>query len=48
MFIADANAIVYRSQVTSWEGVAGFNQPPIARLYLQEFDEMWVASIPRY
>ena len=48
MFIADANAIVYRSQITSWEGVAGFNQPPIARLYLQEFDEMWVASIPRY
>lgn len=48
MFIADANAIVYRSQVTSWEGVAGFNQPPIARLYLQEFDEMWVASTPRY
>jgi hypothetical protein len=48
MFIADANAIVYRSQVTGWDGVAGFNQPPIARLYLQEFDEMWVASVPRY
>jgi hypothetical protein len=48
MFIADANAIVYRAQVTRWEGVAGFNQPPIARLYLQEFDEMWVASTPRY
>ena len=30
------------------EGVAGFEQPPIARLYLQEFDEMWLASVPKY
>lgn len=48
MLIADSKAIVYRAQVTSWEGVAGFEQPPIARLYLQEFDEMWIASIPKY
>ena len=48
MLIADSRAIVYRAQVTSWEGVAGFEQPPIARLYLQEFDEMWVASAPQY
>lgn len=48
MLIADAKAIVYRAQVGSWDGVAGFNQPPIARLYLQEFDEMWVASVPKY
>lgn len=48
MLIADARAIVYRAQVTSWEGVAGFEQPPIAKLYLQEFDEMWVASVPKY
>jgi hypothetical protein len=48
MLIADSRAIVYRAQVTSWEGVAGFEQPPIARLYLQEFDEMWVASVPKY
>jgi hypothetical protein len=48
MVIADSKAIVYRAQVTSWEGVAGFEQPPIARLYLQEFDEMWVASVPKY
>jgi hypothetical protein len=46
--IADAKAIVYRAQVSSWEGVAGFDQPPIGRLYLQEFDEMWIASIPKY
>jgi hypothetical protein len=48
MLIADSRAIVYRAQVTSWEGVAGFEQPPIARLYLQEFDEMWLASVPKY
>jgi hypothetical protein len=48
MLIADARAIVYRAQATSWDGVAGFNQPPIARLYLQEFDEMWIASVPKY
>jgi hypothetical protein len=48
MLIADTKAIVYRAQVSSWEGVAGFDQPPIARLYLQEFDEMWLASVPKY
>jgi hypothetical protein len=48
MLIADSRAIVYRAQVTSWEGVAGFEQPPIAKLYLQEFDEMWLASVPKY
>jgi hypothetical protein len=29
-------------------GLAGKGQPPIAKLYLQEFDEMWVASVPKY
>jgi hypothetical protein len=48
MLIADSRAIVYRAQVTEWEGVAGFEQPPIAKLYLQEFDEMWLASVPKY
>ena len=48
MLIADSRAIVYRAQVTSWEGVAGFEQPPIAKLYLQEFDEMWLASVAKY
>jgi hypothetical protein len=48
MLIADSRAIVYRAQVSSWEGVAGFEQPPITRLYLQEFDEMWLASVPKY
>jgi hypothetical protein len=46
--IADTRAIVYRSQVATWEGVAGFDQPPIAQLYLREFDEMWIASERKY
>jgi hypothetical protein len=48
LLIADDRAIVYRAQATSWEGVAGFEQQPIARLYLNEFDEMWLASVPKY
>jgi hypothetical protein len=48
LLVADSRAIVYRAQVTSWEGVAGFDQPPIARHYLREFDEMWLASVPKY
>ena len=46
MMIADDRAIVFRTHADRWEGVAGFNQPPIARLHLQEFDEMWLASAP--
>jgi len=48
MLIADSRAIVYRAQAASYDGVAGFEQPPIARLYLAEFDEMWLASAPKY
>jgi hypothetical protein len=48
MLIADSRAIVYRAQASSYEGVAGFEQPPIARLYLAEFDELWIASAPKY
>lgn len=46
MMIADSRAIMYRTQAARWEGVAGYNQPPIARLHLQDFDEMWIASAP--
>lgn len=48
MLIADSRAIVYRTQAGSYDGVAGFEQPPVARHYLGEFDEMWLASAPRY
>jgi len=48
MLIADSRAIVYRAQAGSYDGVAGFEQPPIGKLYLNEFDEMWLASAPKY
>ncbi len=42
--IADDRAIVYRVRADRAEGIAGFNNPPIARQYLQEFDAVWQAS----
>ncbi|HEY1724882.1 MAG TPA: hypothetical protein VGF89_05635 [Steroidobacteraceae bacterium] len=42
--IADDRAIVYRLRADRAEGIAGFNNPPIARQYLQEFDAVWQAS----
>jgi len=43
--IADDRAIVYRLRADRAEGIAGFNNPPIARQYLQEFDAVWQASV---
>jgi hypothetical protein len=42
--IADDRAIVYRVRADRAEGIAGLNNPPIARQYLQEFDAIWLAS----
>ena len=42
--IADDRAIVYRMRADSWDGVADINNPSAARLYLQEFDQVWTAS----
>jgi len=42
--IADDRAIVYRVRADRSEGIAGFNNPPIARKFLQEFDAIWQAS----
>jgi hypothetical protein len=42
--IADDRAIVYRMRADSWDGVADINNPAAARLYLQEFDQVWNAS----
>ncbi|HEX4649365.1 MAG TPA: hypothetical protein VH111_11090 [Steroidobacteraceae bacterium] len=42
--IADDRAIVYRMRSDSWDGVADINNPSAARLYLQEFDQVWTAS----
>jgi len=42
--IADDRAIVYRMRSDTWDGVADLNNPPVARVYLQEFDAIWNAS----
>ncbi|HTT41938.1 MAG TPA: hypothetical protein VMG33_02635 [Steroidobacteraceae bacterium] len=42
--IADDRAIVYRMRADTWDGVADINNPAAARLYLQEFDQVWNAS----
>jgi hypothetical protein len=42
--IADDRAIVYRVHPDRWDGVADLNNPPIARQYLDEFDEIWHSS----
>jgi len=44
--IADDRAIVYRLRADTWDGIADFNNPPVARLYLTEFDAVWNASAP--
>jgi hypothetical protein len=42
--IADDRAIMYRMRADTWDGIADTNNPPVARLYLQEFDTIWNAS----
>jgi hypothetical protein len=42
--IADDRAIVYRVHADRWDGVADLNNPPVARQYLDEFDEIWHSS----
>ena len=44
--IADDRAIVYRVNCERWDGIADLNNPPVARQYLDEFDEIWHASAP--
>jgi hypothetical protein len=39
--IADDRAIAYRVHADRWDGVADLNNPPVARQYLDEFDEIW-------
>jgi hypothetical protein len=42
--IADDQAIMYRMRADTWDGISDVNNPPVARLYLQEFDGIWNAS----
>ena len=44
--IADDRAIVYRMRADTWDGVADINNPPVARLYLQEFDRSGMPAPP--
>lgn len=46
--IADDRAIVYRMRADTWDGIADANNQPAARLYLQEFDNIWNASAPEH
>jgi hypothetical protein len=46
--IADDKAIAYRMRADTWDGVADFNNPPVAKLYLTEFDTVWNASAPEH
>ena len=42
--IADDRAIAYRLDATRWDGIADSYTPPVARTYLQSFDQIWTAS----
>lgn len=42
--IADDIGLVYRVDAGKWEGIADTNEPPVARRYLGQFDQIWNAS----
>ena len=42
--IGDNDAIVYRANHVTGEGMVAHQTPEIAKLYLAEFDELWNAS----
>ncbi len=46
--IADDRALVYRTNSESFDGVADFNNPAIARLHLNHFDEIWHSVAPEF
>jgi hypothetical protein len=46
--IADDRAIVLRMRADTWDGIADLNNPPVAKLYLNEFDSVWNASAPEH
>lgn len=46
--IADDRGIVYRASTEQWDGVADYNNPAVAKLYLVEFDETWHANTPHH
>lgn len=44
--IADSRALVYRLRSDTWDGIADIDNPPVAKLYLHEFDHLWDACAP--
>ena len=42
--ISDADAVLYRADYKTGEGMVAQHAPEIAKLYLTEFDEIWQAS----
>ena len=41
--IADDTAIAFRANGERWEGMSDTYEPAVARMYLDTFDELWVA-----
>jgi hypothetical protein len=46
--VADDRAVVYRANARAWDGVADFDNPPVAKLHLLQFDEVWNSCAPEY
>lgn len=46
--IADNRALVYRLRSDVWDGIADIDNPPVAKLYLHEFDHLWEACAPEH
>ncbi len=44
--IADERALLYRQRASQWDGISDGNDPPVARRYLNFFEEVWQASEP--
>jgi hypothetical protein len=44
--IADDRAIALRTSLKAWDGIADFNNQPIAKAHLAEFDAVWIANQP--
>ena len=42
-FIADEQALVYRANADSWQGMSDTYEPAVARIYLGRFDTIWNA-----
>ncbi|MGI9342537.1 MAG: hypothetical protein ACR2QV_06775 [Gammaproteobacteria bacterium] len=42
--IADKHALMYRVDGRRWEGIADTHEPPVAKRYLDQFDEIWDRS----